>query len=111
MDVEVMVDVRIEHESSPEPGTGAGAGAGEPAGESPAGAASVLDGMAIAVGTLEKSLPVSGEEDSAGTGLTVTTKTLVAVGRTEVASTDDGDSMGEPPKSVPLCGAVPLVMG
>ncbi len=95
-----MVEVKTEQESSPE----AGAGAGEPAGAPPAGASSVFDGIAIAVGPLETSLP-----DSSGTGLTVTVKAAVAVGRIDEASTGDDDSTGEPPKSVPLRGAVPFM--
>ena len=115
-EVDVIVDVKTEQESSPESGAGAGEPAGrpaggEPGGEPPAGATSVFDGTAIAAGTLGMSFPIFGEVDSNGMGLTVTVMTAVAVGRTGVASTDDGDSTGEPPKSVPLCSVVPLEMG
>jgi hypothetical protein len=116
MDVEVIVDVITEQEPSSPPDGGpdggpAGAPAGELGGDPAAGATSVLEGTAIAVGTLEASAGVLGEDDSRGTGLTVTVKTPVAVGRTAVAATEEGDSTGDPPKSVPLCISVPFVMG
>jgi hypothetical protein len=120
MDVEVIVDVIAEQEPSSPPeggpdggpaGAPAGAPAGELGGDPAAGATSVLEGTAIAVGTLEASAGVLGEDDSRGTGLTVTVKTPVAVGRTAVAATEEGDSTGDPPKSVPLCISVPFVMG
>ena len=105
------MEVWTQQDSLPEPGAGAPAGmtAGELAGEPAAAATLVLEGTAIAVGTLETILPVSGEEDSRGTGLMVRVKATVAVGSTELASTGDGDSIGEPPKSVPLCDAVPFM--
>jgi hypothetical protein len=109
-EVEVTVDVKMEQESSEPAGGPSGGDPPEPPDIPPEPPVIPPDepsvgAAAIAVGTLDT---LSGLDESRGIGLTVTVKTPVAVGKT-VASTDDGDSIGEPPKSVPLC--VPFVMG
>jgi hypothetical protein len=58
---------------------------------SDAGATAVLDTAAMATGTLEKGLLAASMDDSRGIGLTVTVLAAVV-----------GDSIAEPPKSVPF---------